>query len=47
MKGDWLCVDPVLGKVNCAEEMEARASKPMLYVLAADVDGSIKDVTRR
>jgi xeroderma pigmentosum group C-complementing protein len=43
----WVCVDVVNGKVSCHLEMEDRASKPMLYVLAADRAGFVKDVTRR
>ena len=42
VSGDWVCVDVTQGKVNCAGEMEARASKPMLYVVAANADGSLK-----
>jgi len=43
----WLAVDVVAGKVKCAAEMESRASKPLLYVLAANEDGTVKDVTKR
>lgn len=43
----WVCVDVVFSKVRCADEMEGRATKPVLYVIAANPDGTVKDVTMR
>ncbi len=49
VKGEWTCVDVVRGKAGSSSvaEMEAGASQPMLYVVACDETGSVKDVTRR
>ena len=41
-------VDAAQGRVNCALEMEDRSGiKPMLYVIAVNMDGTLKDVTKR
>ena len=47
VKGEWVCVDAMRARTDCAEEMEAKASKPMLYVLACNADSTVKDVTMR
>jgi len=43
----WVPVDLSSGKLNCPSELESRASKPLLYVLAINNRGRIKDVTQR
>merc|ERR1712142_1325315 len=43
----WVPVDMSSGKVNNPSELERLASKPMLYVLAINNSGRIKDVTQR
>ena len=46
-KSGWVTVDIDQGRVNCAQEMEERCGiKPLLYVIAANADGTLKDVTR-
>ena len=47
VKGEWVCVDAMRARTDCAEEMEAKATKPMLYVLACNADSTVKDVTMR
>ena len=47
VKGEWVCVDAVRARTDCAEEMEEKASRPMLYVLACNADSTVKDVTMR
>ena len=43
-----ITVDVAQGRVNCALEMEERSGiKPMLYVIAVNMDGTLKDVTKR
>ena len=43
-----ITVDAAQGRVNCALEMEDRSGiKPMLYVIAVNMDGTLKDVTKR
>jgi len=44
--GKWVTVDIVNGKSNCSAEMEAKATRPVTYVLADNGVG-VKDVTRR
>lgn len=47
-KSGWITVDVDQGRVDCAKEMEDRCGiKPMLYVVAANADGTLKDVTKR
>ena len=43
----WIPVDMTSGKVNSAVDIESRAGKPLLYVLAVNNQGRVKDVTRR
>jgi len=43
----WIPVDLSSGKVNNPSELERLASRPMLYVLAINNKGRIKDVTQR
>ena len=47
VKGDWVCVDAISARADCAEEMEERATKPMLYVMSCNADSTVKDVTMR
>ena len=47
VKGEWVCVDAVRAKSDCAADMEQRATKPVLYVLACNADCTVKDVTMR
>ena len=47
IKKEWITVDVVEGKTNCAKSLEDHASKPMLYVIGCNADGSLKDVTKR
>lgn len=47
VKGEWVCVDAVRARTDCAEDMEEKASRPMLYVLACNADSTVKDVTMR
>ena len=47
-KSGWITVDVDQGRTNCPLELEERcAIKPMLYVVAANADNSLKDVTKR
>ncbi|XP_053696724.1 DNA repair protein complementing XP-C cells homolog [Sabethes cyaneus] len=43
----WIPVDVVSGKVHCLENIVKLASSPIVYVLAWNNDGTIKDVTTR
>lgn len=46
-KSGWVTVDVDQGRVDCAKEMEERSGiKPLLYIIAANADGTLKDVTR-
>ena len=46
-KSGWVTVDVDKCRVDCAAEMEERVGiKPLLYIIAANADGSLKDVTR-
>ncbi|CAL1676343.1 unnamed protein product [Lasius platythorax] len=46
-KGCWICVNVMDGNVDCVADMYKKASKPVLYVIAYNSEGLIKDVTRR
>ena len=47
-KSGWITVDVDQARTNCPLELEERcAIKPMLYVVAANADNSLKDVTKR
>uniref|UniRef100_A0A182P8P0 Rad4 beta-hairpin domain-containing protein n=1 Tax=Anopheles epiroticus TaxID=199890 RepID=A0A182P8P0_9DIPT len=43
----WIPLDVTRGLTECANEIVQQASSPMLYVLAWNNDGSIKDVSAR
>jgi len=43
----WVCIDLANMRVNGIKEMEQNLHKPVLYILAIDNKGFIKDVTRR
>uniref|UniRef100_A0A182NFV1 Rad4 beta-hairpin domain-containing protein n=1 Tax=Anopheles dirus TaxID=7168 RepID=A0A182NFV1_9DIPT len=43
----WIPLDVTRGSIQCVDELVQHASSPMLYVLAWNNDGSIKDVTAR
>ena len=43
----WIPVDVLSGKINNPSEIESRLAKPVLYVLAVNMKGLVKDVTRR
>ncbi|XP_055614141.1 DNA repair protein complementing XP-C cells homolog [Uranotaenia lowii] len=43
----WVPVDVTSGKVHCLEHVIKQASSPIVYVLAWNNDGSIKDVSAR
>ncbi|XP_062561773.1 DNA repair protein complementing XP-C cells homolog [Armigeres subalbatus] len=43
----WITIDAVGGKVHCLEHIIKLASSPLVYVLAWNNDGSIKDVSPR
>ncbi|XP_058451792.1 DNA repair protein complementing XP-C cells homolog [Malaya genurostris] len=43
----WIPVDVTSGKVHCLDHIVKQASAPLVYVLAWNNDGSIKDVTTR
>ena len=49
VRGDWTCVDVVRGRAgsSAVEQVAAGATAPISYVVAANEDGSVKDVTRR
>ncbi|XP_032688704.1 DNA repair protein complementing XP-C cells homolog isoform X2 [Odontomachus brunneus] len=46
-KGSWISVNVIDGNVDCVAEVYKKASRPVLYVIAFNSEGSIKDVTRR
>ncbi|XP_012229942.1 DNA repair protein complementing XP-C cells [Linepithema humile] len=46
-KGCWICVNVMDSNVDCVTEIYKKASKPVLYVIAYNSEGLIKDVTRR
>ncbi|XP_055634446.1 DNA repair protein complementing XP-C cells homolog [Toxorhynchites rutilus septentrionalis] len=43
----WIPVDVIGAKVHCAEQIARQASSPLVYILAWNNDGTIKDVTAR
>ncbi|KAG7190780.1 hypothetical protein KM043_006851 [Ampulex compressa] len=43
----WICVSVMDTKVHCATEIYKKAKSPVLYIVAWNYDGFIKDVTRR
>ncbi|KAK2577499.1 hypothetical protein KPH14_003594 [Odynerus spinipes] len=44
---NWISVNIMDGKVHCATELYGKAGSPVLYIIAWNVDGTLKDVTRR
>lgn len=46
-KGCWICINVIDGNVDCVADTYKKASKPVLYVIAYNLEGLIKDVTRR
>ncbi|XP_043668129.1 DNA repair protein complementing XP-C cells homolog isoform X1 [Vespula pensylvanica] len=44
---NWISVNIMDEKVHCVEELYKAASSPVLYVIAWNIDGTLKDVTRR
>ncbi|KAG8222346.1 hypothetical protein J437_LFUL001333 [Ladona fulva] len=47
MEEKWISVDVPQGKVHCVVELHAKATSPVLYILAFGNDLCLKDVTRR
>ncbi|XP_046394535.1 DNA repair protein complementing XP-C cells homolog [Ischnura elegans] len=47
MEEKWISVDVPNGKVHCVVELHAKATSPVLYILAFGNDLCLKDVTRR
>nr|CAD7398318.1 unnamed protein product [Timema cristinae] len=43
----WICVDISKGKIHCVSELYSRATHPVTYVVAFNVDQTVRDVTRR
>lgn len=43
----WICVSVINEKVHCIAEIYRKAKKPVLYVIAWNSEGKIKDVTRK
>ena len=43
----WIPVDVLTGKMNNPADIESRLAKPVIYVLAVNMKGRVKDVTRR
>nr|CAD7461369.1 unnamed protein product [Timema tahoe] len=43
----WICVDISRGKIHCVSELYSRATHPVTYVVAFNVDQMVRDVTRR
>ena len=43
----WICVSVMDEKIHCVNEVYKSAKKPVLYVIAWNSEGLIKDVTRR
>lgn len=43
----WVSLDAVGGKVHCLEHIVKQASSPLVYILAWNNDGTIKDVSPR
>ncbi|XP_014472130.1 PREDICTED: DNA repair protein complementing XP-C cells homolog [Dinoponera quadriceps] len=46
-KGSWIAINVMDGNVDCVAEVYKKANKPVLYVIAYNSEGLIKDVTRR
>ncbi|KAL0111899.1 hypothetical protein PUN28_013245 [Cardiocondyla obscurior] len=46
-KANWICINVIDGSVDCIAETYKKATKPVLYVIAYNSEGLIKDVTRR
>ncbi|XP_015175417.1 PREDICTED: DNA repair protein complementing XP-C cells homolog [Polistes dominula] len=44
---NWISVNIMDEKVHCVNELYKAASKPVLYVIAWNMDGTLRDVTRR
>ncbi|CAL7942086.1 unnamed protein product [Xylocopa violacea] len=43
----WICASVMEEKIHCVNEVYKKATKPVLYVVAWNSQGLIKDVTRR
>ncbi|VDO67270.1 unnamed protein product [Haemonchus placei] len=43
----WICVDPLRAAVDEPNAIEENATKPIVYVLAIDNEGGVRDVTAR
>ena len=43
----WITVDLVHGRINCVGEMESLCKKPILYIVAVNNDGTVKDLTKK
>uniref|UniRef100_A0A1Q3G1D3 Putative dna repair protein complementing xp-c cells n=1 Tax=Culex tarsalis TaxID=7177 RepID=A0A1Q3G1D3_CULTA len=43
----WVPIDAISGKVHCLEHVVKQASSPLVYILAWNNDGTIKDVSTR
>ena len=43
----WIPVDVLSGRINNTSDIESRLAKPVMYVLAVNMKGLVKDVTRR
>ena len=43
----WITVDIVHGRINCVGEMESLCKKPILYIVAVNNDGTVKDLTKK
>ncbi|XP_017877259.1 DNA repair protein complementing XP-C cells homolog [Ceratina calcarata] len=46
-ESNWICVSLMDEKVQCVDHVYKKATKPVLYVVAWNSNGLIKDVTRR
>lgn len=44
---NWISVNIIDEKVHCVSELYKKAGNPVLYIIAWNIDGTIKDVTRR
>jgi xeroderma pigmentosum group C-complementing protein len=43
----WVTVDIIHGRINCVGEMENMCKKPILYIVAINNDGTLKDLTKK
>ncbi|KAK6027684.1 DNA repair protein Rad4 [Ostertagia ostertagi] len=43
----WICVDPLLASVDDPNSFEENMTKPVVYVLAIDNEGGVREVTAR